>query len=171
MITKKTKILATIAIVAGLTATGFVAIHAATNNNSRPNFMSNIVNAIAQKFNLSPSDVQQVVDVQITQQKTQMEANRQQSFIDRINKAVTDGKLTQDQANKILAEKTSIDSQMAALKGKTSDDLKTAMKQITDSERQWAKDNNIPQQYLMFGFRGGMGRGFGHVKPTTTTTP
>lgn len=175
MITKKTKIIVALAIIIGITAAGVGVMQAATNNNGRPNFMSNIVNAIAQKFNLNPTDVQQVVDEQQAQQKAQMDVQRQQSFTDRINKAVTDGKLTQDQANKILAEKASVDSQIAALKGKTGDDLKNAMKQIMDSEKQWATDNNIPQQYLMFGFGGGRG-GFGgpgfkgHGKPATSPT-
>ena len=181
MITKKTKILAAVVIAVGLITVGIGTVRAATNTNGRLNFMSNMVNAIAQKFNLSPTAVQQVFDDQAAQQKSQMTTKKQQSFTDRLNKAVTDGKLTQDQVNKIIAEKTSVDAQMAALKGKTGTDLKTAMKQITDSAKQWATDNKIPQQYLMFGFRGSMdgGRGGfgtmrsfkGHGKPTTTPTP
>lgn len=138
--------------------TGAIAAHAAANSN-HPNFAGNIVNAIAQKFNLNPGDVQQVVDEQVAQQKEQMSANRQQTFTDRISKAVVDGKLTQDQADKITTEKASVDSQIAALNGKTGDDLKIAMQQIRDSEKQWATDNSIPQQYLVFGFGGrGMSR-------------
>jgi hypothetical protein len=166
MITKKTKIIGIAAGLVGLAAVGVGAITAqAAFNGNHPNFGGNMVNAIAQKFNLNSSDVQQVVDEQFAQQKEQMDANRQQTFTDRLNKAVTDGKLTQDQADKITAEKASIDSQIAALNGKTGDDLKTAMKQIMDSEKQWATDNNIPQQYLMPGFGGlGAGKGYGKLK-------
>ncbi len=176
MITKKTKILAALAIIVGITAAGVGVMQAATNNNCRPNFMSNIINAIAQKFNLNPTDVQQVVDEQQAQQKAQMEANRQQSFTDRINKAVTDGNLTQAQANLILAKKTELDSQKIDLQGKTKEEIQTSMKAQADALKQWATDNNIPQQYLMFGFGGGRG-GFGgpgfkgHGKPATSPTP
>ncbi|MFH1189009.1 MAG: hypothetical protein V1652_04180 [bacterium] len=150
MINNKTKVLAAIAVAAGLTVTGIGAVRAATNNNTRPNFMGNFVDVIAQKFNLNPTEVQKVFDEQLAQQKTQMDTNRQQSFTDRINKAVSDGKLTQDQANQILAEKSTIDAQIAALNGKTREEINSGMKQIMDSEKQWATNNNISQQYLMF---------------------
>jgi hypothetical protein len=178
MITKKAKILIAAGVV-GISAAGIGAAQAATTSASKPNFMGNIVSAIAQKFNLNASDVQQVVDQQRAQNQAQMEAQRKAEFTTRINQAVTDGKLTQDQANKITAEAASIKSQIDALSRKTGQDRKTAMAAIMKSVQQWAKDNNIPRQYLMFGFGGpGMGRGMGHGmgprgwhNPNMTTSP
>lgn len=177
--TNKSKIIAASAAIA-VTAAGIGAAHASTTASNKLNFMDNLVNAIAQRFNLNPSDVQQVID----QQKSKMETQLQQNFTDRINQAVQNGKLTQDQANKIIAEQATIKTQLDALKGKTGTDLKNGIQQIRQSVQQWAKDNNIPPQYVMFGFGGrmgmmGMGKfmGRGHwahgppVSPSPTPTP
>lgn len=153
----------------GAIAIGTVSAATATGNNP----MTNLVNAIAQKFNLNPSDVQQVFN----DQKAQMQTQMQQKSTDRINQAVTDGKLTQDQANKILAKETELKSQQASfqasLQGKSKADIQAAMKAQMDSLKQWATDNNIPMQYLRFGGfegfrfgRGHRGLGFGGNKPT-----
>ena len=121
--------------------------------------MANLVNAIAQKFNLNPTDVQKVFD----DQKTQMYAEMEQKLSDRITKAVADGKLTQDQANKITAKIAELEAFKASLQGKTKEEVKTAMKAKMDSLKQWVKDNNIPMSYLNFGLHfGKMHHGFGH---------
>lgn len=161
MINKTTKILGVGVLLVGLAAAGLGVAQAATTKSGQPNFMSNLVNAIAQKFNLNPDEVQQVFDEQRAEQQSQMEAAREENFAARLTKAVSDGKLTQDQADKITAEKTKIDSDMAALQGKTGTEFQDGMKAIRDSVKQWATDNNIPQQYLMFGPGGRMGKGHG----------
>lgn len=146
------------------------AVYANSSTTGFDNPMSKLVTAIAQRFNLNVSDVQQVFDEQKAQmdaqreeQRTQMEAQREQIFTGRINQAVTDGKLTQDQAAKILAKKAELEAQKTSLEGKTKEERRTAMttmKEQMDSLKQWATDNNIPQEYLPFlGF--GMGRGHG----------
>lgn len=157
MINKKIKTIAAIVVAVGIIAVGMGgAVHAATNNNGQPNFMTGLANAIAQRFNLNLSDVQQVVDDQMTQHKAQVQADNQLAFTDRINKAVADGKLTQEQADKIIAKKASVDLEIAALKGKTKEEIKTGIKSIRDSVKQWMTDNNIPRQYFMVGFNGGL---------------
>lgn len=154
-----------------LVAVGAIAIgsaSAASTTTGTGNFMSNLVNAIATKFNLNPADVQQVFNAQKTQMQTQMQTKMQQKFTDKINQAVTDGKLTQAQANLILAKQADLQSQQAAfqasLQGETKTQVQAAMKAHMDALKQWATDNNIPLQYLMFGggFRGRGGFGMGH---------
>lgn len=131
------------------------------------NPMSELVNAIAQKFNLNASDVQQIFD----EQRVKMEAQReqrgeemkekfQQKFTERINQAVSDGKLTQEQANLIFAKRAEIEAQQKNMENMTKEERQTAAKEQRDSLRQWAEDNNIPQEYLMFGGFG-MGKGNG----------
>lgn len=129
--------------------------HAESNLVSENNPMSDLVNAIAQKFNLNATDVQQVFDEQRTQREAQrqermaeIDARRKQEFTDRINQAVTDGKLTQEQANKILAKRDELKTQ----RNVNREEMRTKM----DSLRQWMVDNNIPQEYMFMGF--GMGR-------------
>lgn len=131
------------------------AAHAATSATGT-NPMSSLVQAIAQKFNLSSADVQQVFD----QQHAQMDAQRSQAMTDRINQAVTDGKLTQDQASKILAKKAELEALHKSLEGAA--DERTAMKTQMESLKQWATDNNIPVQYLFFMGGHGMKGGAGH---------
>jgi len=143
-------------------------VYATSNTGGTNNPMANLVTAIAQRFNLNPSDVQQVFDEQKAQmsaqrqeQRTQMEAQQQQQFADRINQAVTDGKLTQDQADKILAKKAELEAQKLSLQ-KNKNENRAVMKEQMDSLKQWATDNNIPQEYLPFG---GFGMSRGHGGP------
>lgn len=148
------------------TATTDTAQVQSSSRGSSFNPMSNLVNAIAAKFNLNASDVQQVFD----DQQKQEEANREQMFTDRLNQAVTDGKLTQDQANKITAKKQELESQREANKAsfdsQTDAQRKAAMEQQMADLKQWATDNNIPQEFMPFaggfGGFGGHHGGFGH---------
>ena len=157
-IPSKSKMIAAAVLAVGLAVGGGAAVHAATSSNTNP--MSGLVNAIAQRFNLNPSDVQQVVD----QQRSQMQAQRQQQFeqnlTNRVNQAVTGGKLTQAQADLILAKLKEVEAFKATLIGKTPQQRQAAMQTEIASLKQWATTNNIPVQYLMFGaghMHGGMG--------------
>lgn len=135
--------------------------------------MGNLVNLIAQRFNLSTADVQKVFD----EQRTAMEAARKQESADRLKQAVTDGKLTQDQANKITAKQAELEATRATLKDKTEAERQTAMKAEMESLKTWITENNIPQEFIMFGGPGmgrGHGKGFGmggeRKAPKTTDT-
>jgi len=81
---------------------------------------------------------------------------------------VKDNKLTQTQANLIIAKHVEIQKQhqdlMTNSSGKTPEQIKEAFKAQQDSLKQWAQDNNIPLGYIMMGgngqkggMRGGMG--------------
>lgn len=154
--TNKTKILGLLVglVLLGGAGIGTNAVFAAQNTSGHPNFMGNLAAAIAQKFNLNVNDVQDVIDDQMAQQRVEAQEQRQLAFENRLSQAVSSGKLTQAQADLILAEKAKVKAQIEALKGKTGEELRAAMKQIMDAERQWATDNNIPQGYMMFGFGG-----------------
>jgi hypothetical protein len=137
------------------------------------NKISDLVAAIAAKFNLNTNDVQQVFDEQKTkmdaqreEQRTQMETKAQEEFANHISRAVTDGKLTQEQADKILAKKAELAAQQEAQKTSmesiAQEERQVAietMKTQMDSLKQWATDNNIPEEYIPF--IGGRGHGMG----------
>lgn len=133
-------------------------VYANSNTAGSNNLMNNLVNAIAQKFNLNVNDVQQVFDEQKAQMDVQREQKKEQEFTSRLSQAVADGKLTQEQANKISAKRAEIEAQKTSLESKTPEETRTAMKEQLNSLKQWATDNNIPQEYLFFGWFG-MGRG------------
>lgn len=156
---KIASILAIAAVVVGLTVTSAAVGRAATNPaNTGP--MGNLINAIANKFNLQAGDVKQVFD----EQHAQMEAAHEQQYKDFLSQAVKDGKLTQTQADQIIAKKQEIEAQrqinIAALQGKTPSERHAAMQTQMQALQQWTKDNNIPAEYLRFGL--GKRHGFGH---------
>lgn len=149
---------------AGLTGAGLAHAASATDT-TNTNPMSSLVDAIASKFKLNKTDVQAVFD----EQHSQMEAEREQQVKDEVAQLVTDGKLTQDQANKINAKRAELE--------KERDANRTADQSLSDTERKakmderkttldtWLKDNGIDQQYayLLMGGRGhGPGGQGGH---------
>lgn len=140
-----------------------LAAQAATSDGSvrfGANPMASLVAAIAQKFNLSTADVQQVFN----DQRTQMVAQHEQMATARINQAVTDGKLTQAQATLIIAKHAELKTFRASLEGKTEAEQMAAMKAQMESLKQWATDNGIPREYLG-GHAFGKGKGHGHGGP------
>lgn len=146
----------------GVAGLGAGVAHAATSSTTtKTDPMSGLVDAIATKFNLNKSDVQQVVD----DQKSKMDVQREQKIKDDVAKLVTDGKITQAQADLINAKRAELEKQREADKtsfdSMSEADRKTAMdKRKTDLES-WAKQNNIDTQYLRYV----MGVGHGHGGP------
>ncbi len=120
------RLLAAGAVIAslGIASLGVGTVLAAQSSDQNP--VSGLVAAIAEKFNLKEADVQAVIDEQAAAQEDQREAEL-------LANDVSAGKLTQTQADAILAER----------------------KQI----RQWAEDNDVPLHYLDQEPRGGMGMG------------
>ena len=129
----------------------------AASNNTGAKPMDALVSALTTKFNLNSTDVQQVVDQVMTEQRAAREAEMTKNFTDRINQAVTDKKLTQTQANLIIAKQAELKNLHLSLEGKTEAERQTAMKEGMTSLQKWATDNNIPKEYLRFG----MGKGPG----------
>ena len=157
------KVIITASVIAalGVGVMGVSTVFAAQKTAGHQNPMSDLVNAIAQKFNLKASDVQAVVDAQRQQQADNMQKQEDARFVANLAQAVKDGKLTQAQADLITAKQAEVKTFEASLKDKSEADRQTAMKTEMDSLTQWAKDNNIPDQYMMFGRGEGRGPGMG----------
>jgi hypothetical protein len=155
---KKSTLVAVAAVTLGMGLAGAGIIKAASTTTTQANPMASLVNAIATKFNLNTSDVQQVFD----DQHAQMQAQRLDQYKTRLATAVTNGKLTQDQADKIIAKVQELQTQREAnrdsMEGKTIEERRQIMQQEMTSLKQWATDNNIPMEYLRFGM-GGKGPG------------
>ena len=145
-----------------LSATAMAGVAMANNKSVATDPMSGIASVIAQKFNLNTADVQAVFNTERQTNMQERQAEMSQKFAERINKAVADGKLTQAQANLVIAKHTEMQNYMKSLQGKTIDEMQSARKTQMDSLSQWAKDNNIPVQYAQFGGFGGFGLGKGH---------
>lgn len=142
---------------AGLAGAGMAS--AATDTSTRTDPFSSLVDALSSKFNLNKTDVQAVFDTQ----KSQMQAEREQEAKDQIAQLVTDGKLTQTQADKINAKRT--DLQVAREAKRASGETMTSAERQAERETHkaeldiWLKDNGIDSQYAYLLFGGGHGHG------------
>jgi len=130
---------------AGVVGAGTVAAAQATTASESP--MSSLVSAIATKFNLNPSEVQQVFD----EHRTEMRDERHQAMADRVAAAVTKGTITQEQADKITAKMQEMKGFMDTLRDKTPEERRAAMKTQLVNLKEWVATNNIPLSALPLG--------------------
>jgi hypothetical protein len=150
-------------MVSGLALTtlaGANVVSAATSTGTSMDPQSSLIDKIAKKFNLNKDDVKAVFD----QNRSEREADRQKNIEDKLNQAVTDKKITSEQKDKILAKlkelQTDRDANHDAMQDKTPAERKAAMDAKRAELEQWAKDNNIPTEYLRF-----LGGPHGHGGP------
>lgn len=153
-----------------LITAGGASAYAATDTGLHANPMNSLVTAIATRFNLNTADVQKVFDENRTVMRTQMKAAHTAKEADRLNKAVTAGKLTQAQADLIIAKRqeleTTREAQRSAGSTLTDAERKSVMQKEREALKAWMTANNIPQEYMMMGHGGKGPRG---DKPRGTT--
>lgn len=166
---KKSLIAASVAAAIGTAGViGVTAVNAATTTDTT-NPMSSLVEAVASKFNLNKTEVQAVFD----EQKTKMEAERETKVKEEVAQLVTDGKITQAQADKINAKRAELQKEREANKDAASTKTREEMKTEMDTQRteleKWATDNGISTDYLRYVMGGGHGPGgpgMGGEKPS-----
>lgn len=165
-VSKKARMFAATAFMLGVTTLASTTTYAASQStvDERENVL---VSALVQKFNLNSDEVKTLVRSVMEKQRADMEVKREQAFTDRINKAVTNKKITQEQATLLLAKAKEVRAFTQTLSTKTPEERKAAMKTQMDSVKQWLTDNNIPKDYNLFMGFGGEGRGKGMEKKTT----
>lgn len=154
-IQKKSIVIGALALTLALV--GVPAAQAATASKVGNMGVNNLASAIATKFNLNATEVQQV----FTEQHVKMEANRVAEAKTRLAADVTAGKITQAQADLITAKRSQLEASRVSMEGKTKEEAMATMKTERTALEQWAKDNNIPASYIIMGGRGGGHKGFG----------
>ncbi|MFA5946594.1 MAG: hypothetical protein WC813_01075 [Patescibacteria group bacterium] len=107
-----------------------------------------LVQAIATKFNLSKDEVQKVFDEQRALGQAEHRAGFESHAADKLAKAVTDGKITQAQADLITAKFKELQTNKPNLQGKTPQEIEKIMKTHMDEIKTWMKDNDIPTNLL-----------------------
>lgn len=144
------------------------------------NPMANLVERIANKFNLNQDEVQAVVDEAHEEQRTKMQTQRLTELTEKLDQLVTDGKITKAQKQLILTKHAELQAQH--------EDRKDEMANLTAEERKnkfetertaletWAKENGIDMEYVMLCDGKGMGghggpRGFGDLEVDDNTPP
>ncbi len=153
---KPRHILTALGITTVLATTGIGVSYAATQTSTMHQPIDNLVQTLADKFHLDTTEVQKVFD----EQHQQMKQQHHQAMADRLAQAVTNGKLTQAQADQITAKQAELEAQrdqdMANFQNMTETERHTAMKQKMSDLKQWAEANSISQEYLPFsGSHGG----------------
>lgn len=137
--------------------------NAATNTTSdTSNPQSSIVEKLASKFKLNKEDVQKVFDEERTERKAANEAKVKE----KLDALVKEGKLTQDQADKLIAKaaelKTTRQANRDAMQNKTAAERKAAMQAERAALDKWLSDNGIAKEYGRFLTGGGHGGRGGH---------
>lgn len=158
---KKTlAIAATTAVVGAATFMGVGAASAASStSNTKTDPMSSLVDALVSKFNLKKSDVQAVFDAQ----KATMDKQREADVTAEIKQLVTDGKLTQAQADAITAKRATLqkehEANRSSMDSKSDTDRKAAMDAEKTALDSWLKEQGISTDYayLLMGGHGGHG--------------
>jgi hypothetical protein len=126
----------------GLAAITGIGMASAASNSSG---QTSLIDQIASKFNLNRDQVAAVFTADRAQHHAQMQADQAK----RLAQVVTDGKLTQAQADYITGAQREIDNLMSSADpGQESDATRASIRQKIDTLRTWAKDNNIDQQYV-----------------------
>ncbi len=150
---KLSMIVSAVASVGLITVLGttLVSAHSRTSN-------TNLVNKIAQRFNLKTADVQAVFD----QNHKERQAVHKKDQKTHLDQAVKDGKLTQDQENKLFSKQAELMAFRDGLKDKSEDEKHTAIKAKLDETRQWLKDNNISEEVVYRMVLTGQGGREGH---------
>ncbi|HUP26215.1 MAG TPA: hypothetical protein VM124_01045 [Candidatus Limnocylindrales bacterium] len=156
---KKVAIMGGIVTMVGLTSLLGINLASAQSDSSRT---GNLIDKIAQKFNLNKSEVQAVFDEDKAARAAEMQAKQKE----RLDQAVKDGKLSQEQEDKIIAKlaelKAQRDAEGDSLKDKTEAERHTLKDQRRTELEQWAKANSIPLEYLRLG---------GHKRPGHAVKP
>lgn len=157
-----------------------------TTNTTHPSFIQGLIDFFAQKFGLEKTQVQSAVNeyraqrkATITPRPTLTPDQITQREKTRLDKFVSDGKITSSQEQAILNELAILQAKYSSdsLKNLTPDQRRTKLQQMHDEIVAWAKSQGIDSSYVLpLGFRGRMGFGRGmkgtfgnwHNQPTPT---
>lgn len=119
---------------------------------------TSLVQKIAEKFNLNKDDVQKVFD----EDRTNRASERNQKFESRLDQAVKDGKITEEQKKLILDKMSSMKATRTAeiekLKSMTPEQRREAMKTHKNDLKTWAEENGIDLKSIMGELGPGMHR-------------
>ncbi len=124
---------------------GVSAVNAASANTGQ----DGLVDKIANTFHLNKADVQKVFD----QNHQDREKEHQQKYEAKVKQAVTDGKITQDLADQLIAKQKELATYRDSLKDKKPGERMGAVKTKMDEFVKWAEANNIAKDLWPMGPR------------------
>lgn len=119
-----------------------------------------IVQKLVERFGLNEAEVKAVFDEERTERQQQMQTR----FEERLDQAVSDGKINQEQKQAILAKKAEMQENRGELKDLSFQERKQKMEEHRGEMRAWVEANGIDlnsmPMLLGWGHRGGFGRPF-----------
>lgn len=152
---------ATLASVGVTSVAGMGLAHAASSSSGG---QSNLIDKLVSTFHLNKADVQKVFD----ENQATRQADHNAKTKERLDTAVKDGKLTQDQEDKLIAKQKELQATREAnrdeMAAKTDAERKAATQTERDAFKKWLSDNGIPKEYAM-GMRGEHGGPNGGAPP------
>ena len=113
-----------------------------------------VIQKIAERFNLNEDDVQLVFDEHREERHVMMREQKEE----RLNQAVENGTITQDQKDLMTQHFKEMQAQMEELKNLDSKEQMEAIRALRDEAREWMETNDLDMSV----FGGIKGRGFGH---------
>lgn len=133
----------------GITGLGAISATAAAHDTSGGQEHPAIINRLAETFNLDEDKVHEVFE----QEHEARHEDRQQALNDRLDQAVKDGKITEEQKTKLLAKMTQLRESHEDDRHERGADRRQHMEEL----KQWAQDNGIDLESLELGHRPGSG--------------
>lgn len=132
------------------------AAYAQVNQNNQ----GNMAQELAQKLGIDEAKVQTAFDEIRNEHRQEMQAQ----FTERLNQAVAEGKLTEDQKNLILKKHEEMQAQRETEREQVQNMSREERREFMETRREemqaWGESNGIDLQYLM-GPQGGQGKGMG----------
>jgi len=116
-----------------------------------------VVQKLVERFGLAEDEVKAVFDEARAEQKQQMQAR----FEERLSQFVSDGKITEEQKQAILAKKEKIQANRGDCAGLSAEERKQKMEEHRQEMETWAGENGIDSSLLPMLMGGGPRGGFG----------
>ena len=130
---------------------GIQSVRANEDNNYPP-----IIQRLVEKFGLNENEVKAVFD----EERDEWQQQRQGRFEEQLNQVVSDGKITEEQKQLILAKRTEMQANRNQYQDLSSEERREKMTEHHGEMKTWAQENGIDisfMQMLAKGPRGGFG--------------
>jgi len=147
------KVIIPTAVLVGLAAVGLFGIKSigAVGNGYSP-----LAEKIANRFGLNKNEVEAVFEEDRVQRQEEMKTRHE----DRLNQAVSDGKITEEQKQAVIAKKAELQENRQDMANLTDEERKQKMDEHRQEMETWAEENGVDLGLFM-GQGGSGGRGFG----------
>jgi hypothetical protein len=137
----KTKLIITSVVASSMLVVSAAPALAADTTQPKPSFWDKIMLGIGFKKDLSPEKKQAKIEA--------MKVKHEQKLNERLDAAVTAGKLTTEQKDTLKIKLQSIEDIKAQNAGKTKQEKRDALKSAREDLQKWASDNGVNLQDIM----------------------